>query len=110
MVPSLRQSEERLADAFEQGEGENQFQVGCRIGPGDRDTVAATSRACVLVGPLSRCSLEDISGPRIPWTNEVYSPYCGGTPATMAYAMDCGISMAVTVSPEITSARHLRQV
>lgn len=35
--------------------------------------------------------------------NEPYSPYCGGSPAMLAYASDCGITVNPTVMPAIRS-------
>ena len=36
-----------------------------------------------------------------------YKPYCTGSPAKLAYASDCGITVKATVSPAVTSPINL---
>ncbi len=63
-----------------------------------------------LVGPLMSCREESKRAPTAVITMAVYSPYCGGRPAMLAYAIACGTATAATVRPATPSSRKDRQL
>ena len=58
-----------------------------------------TSRPVVLVGPVATCALRPRAAASVPATAAVVSPYAGGIPASIAYAIACGRATSATVSP-----------
>src|SRR5437879_479966 len=62
-----------------------------------------------LVGPLINWRDESSRAPTAVMTTAVYRPYCGGNPASMAYAIAWGTAIVATVSPAIMSALRERR-
>ncbi len=72
--------------------------------------VASGSRVADVIsettatGPVASCRLEPKSAATIGGRNEAYRPKCGGSPASCAYAMLCGINTSATVKPDRRSS------
>ena len=73
-------------------------------------TIANTASEIVLVGPDTWCQDDPQSAATIAGTMALNRPYCGGSPASVAYAIACGSTTQPPTRPARRSARNVARV
>ena len=68
-------------------------------GSASGESVVRTSRLIIAMGPVDNCRKLPHKAPIHGAMIAAYNPKTGGIPASMAYAMDWGISTTATVNP-----------